>query len=140
MKLFVDITMDVIKPFQIKASRKRIKETHITKSSDVSIYQTTQGTAKNIGINIDIRKSEFLDYANINIYEAFGKLFFELPTSFSNDSYRLSINRSNSKICTVKVAEKNNVNRLINYIGEWRLSEVYDNLGTQSKVYILEEV
>ena len=129
----INIKISDLKKYQIKANRKAKSSTR-NKANTVSIYKTTQGKNKNDGINIDFRNSEFLNYANINIFLVYGKLLFELSSNYSDDSFRLSINRSTSDVSTVKISKQSDVDALKPLIGEWNLELVPDE---ESVVYTI---
>lgn len=115
----IELNINDLKPYQVKANRKN-KNPH-GKQNPLSIYKTIQGKQKNEGINIDFRDEEFLNYANLNIYIVLGKLFFELTNKYNEDSYRISINRINSRVSQVKIGSKEAIRQIAPYEGEWEL-------------------
>lgn len=131
----ISISIKDLKPFQIKSHRKS-KNPH-GKCNGCSIYATTQGVNKEQSINIDFRDTEFLDYANINIYCAFGKLFFELSHKYHVDSHRLSINRRMSQVSTVKISNRNDIQILLPFVGEWDIQKMD---GEDETVYMLKSI
>ena len=112
--MIIGVDVKLLDGFKLKANRRNRGSYPLDKINTVKIYKTTQSSGD--GINIDLRVSELRDYANANVYLIGNELLILPVRHYESESFRVSLNRDNSKLCTIKIGGKDNVNKITKYL------------------------
>lgn len=136
----IQIDLDFLDAYKLKAKRKSKKSYPDSLINTALIYETVQGNGKNKGINIDLRLPQLRDYSNARIY-LMGKLLYIVPvTHYEDDNYRISLNRDNSRLATIKIGNASYADMFKGCDGVYNIKQFVCNsdYGESTTYYLID--